>query len=74
MVLLDAAFPDELALERLFPKDERLTHDEWKDMEEQIDELGAYQDAYALIGNKRRHPGDVPARDAVGPLDGASCL
>src|SRR5918992_3727019 len=29
MLLLDAAFPDEFALERLFPEDERLTHDEW---------------------------------------------
>ena len=56
MVLLDAAFPDELALERLFPKDERLTHDEWQDMEEQIDELGAYQEAYALIGKEPAIP------------------
>ena len=56
MVLLDAAFPDEFALERLFPKDERLTHDQWQDMEEQIDELGAYQEAYALIGKEPAIP------------------
>jgi pimeloyl-ACP methyl ester carboxylesterase len=56
MLLLDAAFPDEFALERLFPEDERLTHDEWQDMEEQIDELGAYQEAYALIGKEPAIP------------------
>ena len=56
MLLLDAAFPDELDLERYFPKDERATHDEWQDMEEQIDELGAYQDAYALIGKEPAIP------------------
>jgi hypothetical protein len=30
--------------------------DEWQDMEEQIDELGAYQDAYALIGKEPAIP------------------
>ena len=56
MLLLDAGFPDELDLERYFPEDERATHDEWQGMEEQIDELGAYQDAYALIGKEPAIP------------------
>ena len=37
MVLLDAAFPDEVDLERYFPRRERMTHDEWPTLPEKID-------------------------------------
>jgi pimeloyl-ACP methyl ester carboxylesterase len=42
MVLLDASFPEELDLERHFPADERWNHDEWRELEEQVDQLTAY--------------------------------
>lgn len=50
MVLLDASFPGELALEPLWPKNERLTHDEWKEGAETLDELGVYQESQGLSG------------------------
>jgi pimeloyl-ACP methyl ester carboxylesterase len=56
MVLLDAAFPDEVDLERYFPKDERMTHDEWPQLPEQIDPLGVYEDGHALIGKEPAIP------------------
>jgi pimeloyl-ACP methyl ester carboxylesterase len=52
MVLLDASFPEELDLERYFPKDERWDHSEWKELEEQVDQLTSYQQAHALLGNE----------------------
>ena len=48
MVLLDAAFPGELPLERYWPKDERLTHGMWKESAEKVDELSVYQLASRL--------------------------
>ncbi len=56
MVLLDAAFPDELDLERYIPKGERMTHDEWPQLPEQIDPLGVYEDGHALIGTEPAIP------------------
>ena len=43
MVLLDAGFPTELPLEELFPPAERLTHDQWNEGAEKIDELDTYE-------------------------------
>ncbi len=51
LLLLDAGFPDELDLERFFPKPDRLGHGKnhpvsgWADTHELIDELAAYEDA-----------------------------
>ena len=56
MVLLDAAFPDEVDLERYIPQDERMTHDEWPQLPEQIDPLGVYEDGHALIGKEPAIP------------------
>jgi pimeloyl-ACP methyl ester carboxylesterase len=61
MLLLDAGFPDELDMEPLFPKSERLNHDKtgdsgWAETHEQMDELAAYEDAHALIGKEPAIP------------------
>jgi len=56
MVLLDAAFPDEVDLERYFPKHERMTHDEWPTLPEKIDPLAVYEDGHALIGKEPAIP------------------
>ncbi len=56
MVLLDASFPEELDLERYFPKEERWDHTEWKELEEQVDQLTSYQQAHALLGNEPAIP------------------
>jgi pimeloyl-ACP methyl ester carboxylesterase len=56
MVLLDAAFPDELNLERYFPANDRMTHDEWPTLPEKIDPLAVYQDSHALIGKEPAIP------------------
>ena len=56
MVLLDASFPEELDLERYFPTDERWDHSEWKVLEEQVDQLTAYQQAHALLGKEPAIP------------------
>lgn len=61
MLLLDAGFPDELKMEALFPKSERLNHEKtgdsgWATTHEQMDELAAYQDAAAVIGKEPKIP------------------
>jgi hypothetical protein len=56
MVLLDAAFPDELDLERYFPANDRMTHDEWPTLPEEIDPLAVYQDSHDLIGKEPAIP------------------
>jgi pimeloyl-ACP methyl ester carboxylesterase len=56
MVLLDASFPEELDLEKHFPPDERWDHSEWKVLEEQVDQLTAYQQAHALLGREPAIP------------------
>jgi len=43
-------------LERYFPKDERFNHTEWKVLEEQVDQLTAYQQAHALLGKEPAIP------------------
>jgi pimeloyl-ACP methyl ester carboxylesterase len=48
MVLLDAAFPQELGLERYFPPDQRLTHAEFKADREKLDQLDVYEQAQHL--------------------------
>ena len=48
MVLLDAAFPGELALEQLFPEEDRLTHEEYFEEDEKFDQLAAYEEAAGL--------------------------
>ena len=52
MLLLDAAFPDEVSLEHLFPPEERFTHDEWMEGEEGLDQLSVYEATYAMRGNE----------------------
>jgi pimeloyl-ACP methyl ester carboxylesterase len=56
MLLLDAAFPDELGLEPLWPADQRLTHDDWKDSPEGLDYLGLYESVAALRGHEPKIP------------------
>jgi pimeloyl-ACP methyl ester carboxylesterase len=56
MVLLDASFPEELELERHFPKEERWDHSEWKTLEEQVDQLTTYQQAHAMLGKEPAIP------------------
>jgi pimeloyl-ACP methyl ester carboxylesterase len=61
MVQLDTGIPDEIDLEYLFPKDERFRHEKhgffgWADLEEQIDEFAAYEDAYAVVGKEPAIP------------------
>ena len=56
MLLLDAAFPDELGLEHFFPEGDRLTHEEWKKSPEQLDYLGLYESTAALRGNEPKIP------------------
>jgi pimeloyl-ACP methyl ester carboxylesterase len=61
MVQLDAGIPDEIDVDHLFPPDERFRHEKhglfgWADVEEQIDEFAAYEDAHALIGQEPRIP------------------
>jgi pimeloyl-ACP methyl ester carboxylesterase len=56
MLPLDAAFPDELPLEALFPAEERLTHHEWRDGEEGLDQLPVYAATYAMRGNEPAIP------------------
>ena len=56
MVLLDAGFPTELPLEELFPPDERLTHDQWNEGAEKIDELDTYELAYKLLPKQAKIP------------------
>ena len=56
MVLLDAGFPTELPLEELFPPAERLTHDQWNEGAEKIDELDTYELAYKLLPKQPKIP------------------
>lgn len=56
MLLLDAAFPDEVSLEHLFPPEERFTHDEWMEGEEELDQLSVYEATYAMRGNEPAIP------------------
>jgi hypothetical protein len=55
MVLIDAAFPGEWKLEHLWPKEERLTNDDWSVYEEKIDQPAVYK--YALYAVKQP---DIP--------------
>jgi pimeloyl-ACP methyl ester carboxylesterase len=48
MVLLDANFPGELALEQLWPEEDRLTHEEFFEEDEKFDQLAAYEEAAGL--------------------------
>jgi pimeloyl-ACP methyl ester carboxylesterase len=52
MLLLDAGFPDELTLEQFYPAADQLTHDQWMDNEEQIDQLAVYETTMAMRGNE----------------------
>lgn len=56
VLLLDAGFPDEFPLEAVFPPEERLTHDEWKEGREQIDELSVYEVTNAIRSNEPAIP------------------
>lgn len=56
MVLLDAAFPDELSLEHLWPADERWTHEEFVGTNEELDQLAAFEEASAFIGREPTIP------------------
>jgi pimeloyl-ACP methyl ester carboxylesterase len=50
MVLLDAAFPQEITLEHYWPKEERLKYEDWGVYEEKIDQYDVYM--YALHAGK----------------------
>ncbi len=82
MLLLDAGFPDELDLERFFPKDERLGHGKnhpvsgWADTHELIDELAAYEDAQDEARRTPRIPmtyllADPPSYGGTAPYEKA---
>lgn len=52
MLLLDAAFPDELALERFFPADDNLATVDWSESEEKLDQYLVYEETMALRGGE----------------------
>jgi pimeloyl-ACP methyl ester carboxylesterase len=61
MVQLDTGIPEEIDLEHFFPPEERFRHEKhgdygWADIEEQIDEFAAYEDAYAVVGKEPTIP------------------
>jgi pimeloyl-ACP methyl ester carboxylesterase len=77
MLLLDAGFPDELDLEKFYPKSDRLGHGKdhpvsgWADTHELIDELAAYEDAQKAIDQTPSIPmtyllADPPSYDGPG--------
>jgi pimeloyl-ACP methyl ester carboxylesterase len=52
MLLLDAAFPDELALERFFPTEDKLENVDWSESEEKLDQFAVYEETTALRGGE----------------------
>lgn len=56
MLLLDAAFPDELSLEPLIPAKDRFTHAQWREGAEKIDQLDVYQYANARASRRPAIP------------------
>jgi pimeloyl-ACP methyl ester carboxylesterase len=52
MVLLDAAFPDELGLEKYFPAEERFKNEAWEEEAEKLDQYDVYRYAQQFIGKE----------------------
>jgi pimeloyl-ACP methyl ester carboxylesterase len=56
MLLLDAAFPDELTLERFFPVEDRLENVDWSESEEKLNQFLVYEETMAMRGNEPEIP------------------